>query len=72
MPFILRGVNLLGINAVDTPRSLRLDVWGRLGSDLQPKHLDHIVTNEIGLDDLLVRAQDWVDGKVTGRTLVKL
>ena len=72
MPFILRGVNLLGINAVDTPRSLRLDVWGRLGSDLQPKHLDRIVTNEIGLDDLLVRAQDWVDGKVTGRTLIKL
>ena len=72
MPFILRGVNLLGINAVDTPRSLRLDVWGRLGSDLQPKHLDRIVTNEIGLDDLLPRAQDWVDGKVTGRTVVKL
>jgi len=72
MPFILRGVNLLGINAVDTPRSLRLDVWGRLGSDLQPKHLDRIVTNEIGLDNLLGRAQDWVDGKVTGRTVVKL
>ncbi len=39
MPFILRGVNLLGINAVDTPRDLRLEVWGRLATDLKPQRL---------------------------------
>jgi NADPH2:quinone reductase len=72
MPFILRGVNLLGINAVETPRGLRLAVWDRLGKDLQPRHLERIVTNEIGLDELVAKAGDWIDGKVTGRTLVKL
>jgi len=72
MPFILRGVNLLGINAVDTPRSLRLDVWARLATDLRPRHLDKIVNGEIGLEEIQSCVQDWIDGKVTGRKLVKL
>ena len=72
MPFILRGVNLLGINAVDTPRSLRLEVWQRLATDLRPRHLDAIVTGEIALDEVAGCVQDWVDGKVTGRKLVRL
>jgi acrylyl-CoA reductase (NADPH) len=72
MPFILRGVNLLGINAVDTPRELRLQVWQRLVSDLQPRHLEHIVNGEVGLTDLTDCLQDWLDGKVTGRKLVRL
>ena len=71
MPFILRGVNLLGINAVDTPRSLRLEVWQRLATDLRPRHLDSIVTGEIGLDDVTGCVQNWVDGNVTGRKLIK-
>ncbi|MEJ2161506.1 MAG: oxidoreductase [Chromatiales bacterium] len=72
MPFILRGVNLLGINAVDTPRELRLDVWRRLGADLRPRHLNDIVTGEMGLDELPDGLQQWIDGRVTGRKLVKL
>jgi acrylyl-CoA reductase (NADPH) len=72
MPFILRGVNLLGINAVDTPREIRLAVWERLATDLQPKHLDKIVTGEIGLDEIQSCVQDWLDGKVTGRKLVRV
>ena len=38
MPFILRGVNLLGINSVATPRDLRLEVWKRIATDLRPQH----------------------------------
>jgi acrylyl-CoA reductase (NADPH) len=72
MPFILRGVNLLGINAVETPRELRLQVWERLGSDLKPRHLEQIVNGEIGLEGLTECVQDWLDGTVTGRKLVKL
>ena len=72
MPFILRGVNLLGINAVETPRALRLEVWQRLATDLRPRHLDSIVNGEVGLDDLGGCMQDWIDGKVTGRRLVRL
>jgi len=72
MPFILRGVNLLGINAVDTPRDVRLAVWRRLVADLRPRHLTGIVTAELSLDELTRHMQDWIDGTVTGRRLVKL
>jgi NADPH2:quinone reductase len=72
MPFILRGVNLLGINAVETPRHLREAVWQRLGADLRPRHLGSIVTGELELDQIITCAQDWIDGDVTGRKLVKL
>jgi acrylyl-CoA reductase (NADPH) len=72
MPFILRGVNLLGINGADTPRELSLEVWQRLATDLRPRHLDSIVNGEISLDDITERMPDWIDGKVTGRTLVRL
>jgi acrylyl-CoA reductase (NADPH) len=72
MPFILRGVNLLGINAVDTPREIRLEVWSRLATDLKPKHLDTILNGEISLEEIQGCVQDWLDGKVTGRKLVKL
>lgn len=72
MPFILRGVNLLGINAVDTPRELRLEVWRRLADDLRPRHLDKIVNGEIGLDQVCGCMQDWIDGRVIGRKLVRL
>jgi acrylyl-CoA reductase (NADPH) len=40
MPFILRGVNLLGINSSATPRAVRLDVWRRIATDLRPSALD--------------------------------
>ena len=42
MPFILRGVNLLGINSSATPRDVRLAVWQRIATDLRPPKLDKI------------------------------
>jgi NADPH2:quinone reductase len=47
-------------------------VWARLGSDLKPRHLDKIVNGEIGLEEIEGCVQDWIDGKVTGRKLVKV
>lgn len=72
MPLILRGVNLLGINSVDVPLKLRTSVWRRLAGDLRPAHLERIVTREIGLEDLADAARAWVDGKITGRAVVRL
>ena len=72
VPFILRGVNLLGINSVYTPRPLRLAVWQRLASDLKPRHLDAIVTREIGLEALPAAFGDYIKGGVTGRTVVRI
>jgi NADPH2:quinone reductase len=72
VPFILRGVNLLGINSVYTPRPLRLAVWQRLASDLKPRHLDAIVTRTLSLDELPQAFEPYVKGAVTGRAVVKI
>jgi NADPH2:quinone reductase len=72
MPFIIRGVSLLGINSVETPRDLRIEVWKRLGGDLHPAHLDRIVTRVVTLDQLPGCFEAYVAGRITGRTIVQL
>ncbi len=72
MPFILRGVNLLGINSVFVPLEKRHSVWKRLGDDLKPRHLKEIVTNQVGLDNLPEVFDAYIEGKVAGRTVVKI
>jgi NADPH2:quinone reductase len=72
MPFILRGVSLLGINSVEVPRDLRIAVWNRIAGDLAPAHLDQIANREIALADLPDCFVDYIDGNVTGRTIVRL
>jgi acrylyl-CoA reductase (NADPH) len=72
MPFILRGVNLLGINSVLTPRELRLEVWQRIATDLQPAALDRICTKIVGFDELPAQFDDYIQGRVTGRTVVRI
>jgi acrylyl-CoA reductase (NADPH) len=72
MPFILRGVNLLGINSSATPRAERLEVWQRIATDLRPRHLARIATRTIPFAELPGAFQAHLDGKVTGRTVVKI
>lgn len=70
-PFILRGVALLGINSVPAPRELRLQVWDRIAQDLDFAKLEAI-TSTIGFDQIIPTAQAILDGKVRGRTVVKI
>jgi NADPH2:quinone reductase len=72
MPFILRGVSLLGINSVEVPGALRLEVWNRIAADLAPRHLADIASREIALQDLPDHFQEYIDGQVIGRTIVRL
>ncbi len=72
LPFILRAVCLLGINSVDTPSDLRRAVWSRIGGDLKPQHLDKIGNRTISLDELPGAFQAYIDGTVTGRTVVEI
>lgn len=72
LPFILRAVCLLGINSVDTSRNLRLQVWARIGGDLRPRHLDVISGRTIEFDELPDAFQAYIDGTVSGRTVVKI
>ena len=72
MPFILRGVNLLGINSVLTPRDVRLAVWRRLATDLRPAKLDRICTRLVDFRELPAQFDDYLKGRVTGRTVVRI
>ena len=72
MPFILRAVNLLGINSSATPRALRLDVWQRIATDLAPAHLDAIAAREIPFDALPAAFAPYLKGEITGRTIVRI
>lgn len=70
MPFILRGVNLLGINSSATPRAVRKVVWQRLAGDLRPQHLDKIGTRTVELAAIEAVFDQYLRGEVTGRTVV--
>jgi NADPH2:quinone reductase len=72
MPFILRGVNLLGINSSATPRDLRLAVWRRIAADLAPRHLARIVTRTVAFADLPSAFAPLIEGRILGRTLVEI
>ena len=72
LPFILRAVCLLGINSVDTPREVRLAVWSRIAGDLMPQHLERIGHRTVSFDDLPETFQGYIDGTVTGRTVVEI
>jgi NADPH2:quinone reductase len=72
MPFILRGVSLLGINTASLPRALRLATWARLASDLKPRHLERITTRQVTLMELPEIFADYLASRVMGRTLVRV
>jgi acrylyl-CoA reductase (NADPH) len=71
-PFILRGINLLGIDSVYCPMDTRVKVWERMASDLKPENLVHDIGHEITLDQLPAILSDILKGNIRGRTIVKL
>jgi putative YhdH/YhfP family quinone oxidoreductase len=71
MPFILRGVSLLGIDSVNTPMELRRRVWERLAGDLRPRHLERMVTT-IALDELPAAFDKLMNDQAHGRIVVKI
>jgi acrylyl-CoA reductase (NADPH) len=71
-PFILRGINLLGINSVFCPTALKHRIWHRLSTDLRPRHIDKIVNHVIPLEQIPDVFQDYLNSAVIGRTVVKI
>jgi acrylyl-CoA reductase (NADPH) len=72
MPFLLRGVSLLGVNSAATRREKRLAVWQRIAGDLAPRHLDAVVTRVVTLAELPQAFESLIAGSNTGRTLVRI
>lgn len=71
MPFILRGVALLGVDSVMASKQKRTEAWNRIVDDLDLSKLEAL-TSEIGFDDIIQTAGDIVDGKVRGRVIVDM
>ena len=72
LPFILRGVSILGIHSVETPRPLREQVWAQLAGDWKPKGLAETVTRTLTLAEVPGYCEELIAGTVTGRALVQL
>jgi NADPH2:quinone reductase len=72
MPFILRGVSLLGITSANCPMPRRRRIWQRLVEDLKPQHLEAIVSGVVTLDELPAAFAALLSGQHRGRTVVRL
>ena len=72
MPFILRGVSLLGIGSAGTARDIRDDIWALLADEWKPAQLDAICTREATLDELPGVFARMLAGGSLGRTVVRL
>lgn len=70
MPFIIRGVSLLGVASAGTARDIRERVWQHLADDWKPQHLDRICMREVGLQQLPEVFPTMLAGGSLGRTLV--
>ncbi|WP_462323173.1 MDR/zinc-dependent alcohol dehydrogenase-like family protein, partial [Halochromatium sp.] len=70
MPFILRGINLLGCNSVDVRFPLRANLWHHLADDWRPKDLDALVSDQVDLPGLPGVFERMLAGKTHGRILV--
>lgn len=72
MPFIIRGVSLLGVASAGTARDIREAVWQHLAGDWKPDGLDRVCTREVGLGGLPEVFDLMLSGGSLGRTLVTL
>jgi putative YhdH/YhfP family quinone oxidoreductase len=71
MPFILRGVALLGIDSVQLPIAARRALWEKLGGPLKPRHLDDI-THEVDVKDVVGVIDEVRAGRYSGRAVVRV
>lgn len=69
-PFILRGVNLLGVDSAETKMELRQEIWKRLSSEWKPEQLAEMATY-VSLDEISDYIDRMLDGKIQGRIVVK-
>ncbi len=71
LPYILRGVGLLGITSSNTPMPVRQRLWQRLATDLRPRHLAD-VARTVPLADLPAEIDRMLAGRAFGRVVVPI
>lgn len=70
-PFILRGITLIGISAQNYPTALRQILWNKMASDWKLNNLEDLCT-EISMEEILPNIDLILQGKLKGRTIVKM
>lgn len=70
-PFILRGVSLSGVDSVQCPMDLRMKIWDKLSDEWKPYNL-HENVEEVTLNELDEKIVQIINGKLKGRTVIKL
>ena len=71
IPFIIRGVNLLGVTSANCPMDVRRRIWSRLAGDLKPDCLDMVVAGRVGIEQLPQCFEQLMAGRVRGRFVVE-
>ena len=71
MPFILRGISLLGVDSVMAPMQIRERAWSRLSKDINFEKLEAMII-DASLDQIEKLAQDILEGQVRGRVVVNI
>ncbi len=69
-PFILRGITLYGIDSVQCPRELRVEIWNLLSDSWKPENLDSMIKS-IGLEELDLEVSEMLQGSHSGRAILK-
>ena len=72
MPFILRGVNLLGVNSTTLPNDFKQMIWEQIAEKMIPVDIEKIITKEVLLEDAIPEFQGLLDASITGRTIIKI
>ena len=72
MPFILRGVNLLGVNSTTLPNSFKQMIWEQIAEKMLPTNIEKIITKEVPLESSIPEFQNLLDATITGRTIIKI
>ncbi len=72
MPFILRGVSLLGINSVELTAEQRREIWDLAATELRPSHLASIAAREVSFAELPAALDAAFDADSAGRTIVRI
>lgn len=72
MPFIIRGIGLLGINSAGCPYAIRKELWNRLAGEWRPRHLERIAAPGVELDGLSAAFDQLIAGQGRGRIVVRV
>jgi acrylyl-CoA reductase (NADPH) len=71
-PFILRAINLLGIESVNCPMELRRQLWSRLAGDYKPRHLLAMIGREVPFEELPQALTTILKGEARGHTIIRM